>query len=467
MKKHFVFSAITLSSLFASVALADEPVYPPCNGNFGITYPNRCTPQPPTPDIPDEAFAPAPEVVFEVAPIQAPVQQTPAQAPCAETSPVPPLYQPNRLGQGLGRLSGGAPIKFGLFQNSNRVREVGARSIVGDGYGGSVYFRTHRQESRLGLELSVDAIDEVTLTQASIVAYSKRKYQGVIKPFAFVGGGAYVDTPGFSFQAGIGADVKLTQRLSLNVDARYLVAEEAGGGVVYEADCFDCYYSTQSFEGALMSMGLSWKFGAVDTQEKTLFQGKLLGSTASAFKSLSLSPNQTRPGFSQRGNQPQASAPTQGGLFKSRAPLRSSGLAREVGVRSFTDLDSGGEGGGGVYAKISRQNGRFGVEASLDAISADILMQTALLGYLNPKGIIRPYGLLGVGTEVNSGEITAQWGAGVDVAITKKVSLTADLRGIEGDGTFTTVDCDANGFCSDSFDYLSVFVGSFGAGYKF
>ena len=486
MNKLFVFSAITLSSLFASVAFADEPVYPPCNGNYGITYPNRCTPTPPTPNIPDEAFAAAPDVVIEVAPLQAPERvQTPAQTPCAETSPVPPVYQPNRLGQsmGLGRFgAGSAQGKFGLFQSSTRVREVGARSMTGDGYGGSVYFRTHRNESRLGLELSVDAVDNVSLTQASIVAYSK--YQGVIKPFAFVGGGAYIETPGFSFQAGVGADVNITQRLTLNVDARYLAAEEIGGNVSYQ-DCFDCFYSDNSFDGALFSMGLGWKFGALGKQEKTLLQGKLLGSTASLFKTSTMKgfswPNQSKYTYSQRWNQPgigwnsskyvaawnqPKTAGSRPGLFRPSASAGSSNFVREVGVRSFTDLNYGGEGGGGLYVKTYRDGGRLGGEASLDSIGSNLLAQGSLLGYLNPKGTIRPYGILGVGSELTSGNPTLQWGAGLDIAIAKHMSLSADLRGIEG--SVADVPVTDGSLCIDyCYSSSSSFVGGFGVGYKF
>jgi hypothetical protein len=544
MKKLFVFSAMTVSSLFASVALADEPAYPPCNGNYGITYPNRCTPQPqppPPPVIPDEAFAAEPDsaVIFvEVQPIQAPQPQpTPeAQIPCTEAKPQPSLYQQKPAYRPLNTWA--AQGKIGLFQNANRVREVGIRSMGSDGgEGGSGYFRTHRTNSRVGIELSIDGIDDVLLTQASLVGYSKR--EGIIKPFAFVGGGLYADVPGYSFQTGVGADINLTQRLTLNFDARYLVADEAN--TTYYAqesinNCFDCGYDyEQSFDGGIVSMGFGWKFGALGKQEKTLFQGRMMGSTANAFKSSASTgfatapaaksawPNQSLYTYSQRyakhvsddriapwnqsramaswnqpqgqgapvlnvpsiapwnqsrtmasWNQPQSAAPKQGGLLQSgfksglKSPLDSYGFVREIGIRSFSDLgDGGSDTGGGLYFKTYRNNGRIGGEVSLDAIGSDTLAQATMLGYLNPKGTVRPYGLLGVGAEISSSEYTAQWGAGVDVSITNRFSLTADLRGIEGSGTYTEVDCDA-GFCGDdSFSYISAFVGGLGVGYKF
>jgi hypothetical protein len=487
MKRLFVFSVLTAGSLTASVAAAQQP---PCTGNFGITYPNRCAPPTPTPDIPDEAFAPAPDVYVEVAP--APVVQPVAQAPapCAEAKPMPaPLYQP-RLGQWASQGK--------LFDNPNRIREVGVRSLSGDGYGASAYLRTRRANSRLGLEASIDAVDAVSMTQLSLLAYTRPV--GSIKPYGFVGAGAYIETPGYSAQAGFGAEMNLTPRVTINMDIRYLVAEEAGVYAYddYAPDCFDfdCYYNDNSFEGALVSVGLGYKFGAINNTEKTLFRGNLLRqSAATGFSSRSTPAQTNQPGkytYSTRWNQGFAwnnsrylarwNQPPQAAQAPAQAPsatqqpwrLGSSlrggslgnGLTKEVGARSYIDMAYGDSDGGGLYFKTQRDNGRLGGEVSLDFFGDTVLGQGALLGYLNPRGVVKPYGLLGAGINIGAEEGTVQWGAGVSADVGKRVSLSGDVRGIEGGGTYS-FECDADGFCYDNYDYFNTVVGSVGVGVKF
>lgn len=453
-KTPFILSTLTIGALFSSVALADEPVYPPCNGNFGITYPQRCTPQQPQPviiEVPDEAFAPAPDYAPAPPPAPEPAP-APAQGPCYETQapqpPATPYYkQPYKQPYKSYYPAQAWKDSRSRFGNPERSRELGVRTLAGDGFGGSLYFRTHRNTSQLGLEISYDAVDIAQAAQVSLVGYTKHK--GFLQPYGFVGGGLALNSERGSFQAGLGADLVLTPRLSVNADVRYM---SIPGNDFFLEDCLDCFFFDDGFEGTVASVGLGWKLGALGTPAASVFQGQPLRSRYQVAQA----------GYQARYN-------SQGGLLASRFNNPKGGpnnRVRELGVRSIIDLDFGDMDGGGLYYKTYKDGGRLGVEISADSFTEATLGQAALLGFLNPNGIVRPYGVAGIGMNFENGFPTSEGGFGVDVSLSNRLSINSDLRVISGTGP-SAVECFEGGACGEpTFGFTST-IGSVGLSWKY
>lgn len=109
------------------------------------------------------------------------------------------------------------------------------------------------------------------------------------------------------------------------------------------------------------------------------------------------------------------------------------GRGVEVGLRGIQDAASL-EIGAGLYVRAHQQGGqqRLALELSADALSTDLLAQGAVMLYLNPNGFIKPFGLLGGGLEVSGGDAIAQAGVGLDIEITRRLTVSGDVRAVEG-----------------------------------
>ena len=142
------------------------------------------------------------------------------------------------------------------------------------------------------------------------------------------------------------------------------------------------------------------------------------------------------------------------------------GRGVEVGLRGIQDASSL-DIGAGLYLRAHQKSGqqRLAIEVSADALGADLLAQGALMLYLNPNGFIKPFGLIGGGLEVSSGDILAQAALGVDVEITKRLTISGDVRTVESQISSVTREC----LGTDCFDTsgTSYLLGNIGIARKF
>lgn len=115
-----------------------------------------------------------------------------------------------------------------------------------------------------------------------------------------------------------------------------------------------------------------------------------------------------------------------------RQEAQTSNSSLELGARLIQD-SANFEVGAGLYLRAHQRTGsqRFAVELSADATESSLLTQGAVMAYLNPLGVVKPFGLLGGGLEVQTGSTTAQAGVGLDLDLFPRFTLTGDVRVVE------------------------------------
>jgi opacity protein-like surface antigen len=141
------------------------------------------------------------------------------------------------------------------------------------------------------------------------------------------------------------------------------------------------------------------------------------------------------------------------------------GRGLELGVRGVQD--ESGEVGAGLYLRAHQKGGqqRLALELSADAVGDELLGQGAGMLYLNPNGFIKPFGLLGGGLALSTGETVAQAGIGLDLELTQRLTVTGDVRAVES-VVGTGVKClDAQ--CLETTESASFLLGNIGISRKF
>lgn len=117
----------------------------------------------------------------------------------------------------------------------------------------------------------------------------------------------------------------------------------------------------------------------------------------------------------------------------------------EVGVRGTAGADENGDSLAGIGAYLRSHTGPLGFEVSIDstasntvggAVEGRVPVLGAAMLYLNPRSALRVYGLAGGGvTFAQAGAttqdaLTLQAGAGLDLDLTPRLSLTGDVRAL-------------------------------------
>jgi hypothetical protein len=266
MKSITLGTALVLTtSLFAQVALADEPC-----GNYGIsTEQEPCA-------MPQQPVNVQPQQLVNVQPQQAPCapQQT-QQAQAPMQAPMP------RYGFGLFRPRYNAygyqqPLMGSLLQNrraenptpkTRREIELGIRgsqeadnfNIDNPQLGGGLYIRAHQRggQQRLALELSADAVENDLLTQGALMLYLNP--QGRMKPFALGGGGVSLTGELPLWQAGAGLDVEISQRFTVSADVRGIESTQGAQGVSCD-DEVGCFTTFEFASYLIGNVGIARKF---------------------------------------------------------------------------------------------------------------------------------------------------------------------------------------------------------------
>jgi hypothetical protein len=167
--------------------------------------------------------------------------------------------------------------------------------------------------------------------------------------------------------------------------------------------------------------------------------------------------------------------PRLGGLLQNRRAentTQDNRLGIELGLRGNQEADNFETGspqfGGGLYLRAHQRGGqqRLALELSADAVENDILGLGALMLYLNPKGIIKPFALGGGGISLSSESPVWQVGAGVDLEISQRFTISADVRGIESTTGQSSFECDDTE-CFETFEFSSYIIGNVGIARKF
>jgi hypothetical protein len=167
--------------------------------------------------------------------------------------------------------------------------------------------------------------------------------------------------------------------------------------------------------------------------------------------------------------------PRLGGLLQNRRaenPAQGNSRGIELGVRGNQESDSFETGslqfGGGLYLRAHQRGGqqRLALELSADIVENELLGLGALMLYLNPQGIVKPFALGGGGVSFDSESPIWQAGAGVDVMISPRFTVSADLRGLEATNNRLELECDNTG-CFETFEFSSYLIGNVGIARKF